>query len=271
MTTCSVIISTYNWPEALRLCLISLMHQSRMADEIIICDDGSRADTQELIEEIKKDFTVPVRHVWQEDHGFQLAKIRNKGLAIASGDYIIQIDGDLIVHRDFIKDHLNLKRPKYFTTGGRVLLSKKTTELLLTQKSISVNKFSTNNKNYFNGLHIPFLQNILSLHYKTRGRFEYYVKGCNMAFWKDDLFNVNGYNEDFSGWGKEDSELAIRLINSGVKKQFLKFGGICYHLFHREANRNMEKTNTELMMNSVRNKVTTVVNGLSKYLANTNA
>ena len=265
MPTTSLLISTYNWPEALRLCLDSVMVQSLMPDEIIICDDGSKAETRTLIESYKNKFAIPLVHVWQEDQGFQLAKIRNKGFAAAQMEYLIQVDGDLILHKDFVRDHAGFSKKGFFTTGSRVLLSPETTADLISHHSIDIRRFSKNNNNLFNGLHLPFLQNFLATRYKNKGRHRFYVKGCNMAFFKNDLILVNGYNEDFTGWGREDSELAIRLINAGVKKRFLKFGGISYHLFHKEASRDMEQKNIAMMQSAIENNTSRAENGLDKY------
>ena len=48
-----------------------------------------------------------------------------------------------------------------------------------------------------------------------------------MAFWKEDLLKVNGYNEAITGWGSEDHELVCRLINNGVRKRTIKFAELC--------------------------------------------
>ena len=70
----------------------------------------------------------------------------------------------------------------------------------------------------------------------------------------------------FFGWGREDSELAIRLMNAGVKKQFIKMGGICYHLYHKEASREMEEKNTQMMEDAIEYKTTWAEKGVSQYL-----
>lgn len=266
MPTCSLLISTYNWPEALGLCLQSILSQTVKPDEIIICDDGSGEATAQVIDAFRNQTTIPVVHVWQEDEGFQLARIRNKGFAKARYDYLIQIDGDLVLQRHFISDHLRFARKGFFTTGSRVLLSSETTKALIGHQSIDIKKYSVGDRNLFNGLHLPFLQPVFASTYKNSGKHTFYVKGCNMAFWKADLLKVNGYNENFTGWGREDSELAIRLINSGIRKRFLKFGGIAFHLYHNEASREMEETNTRMMEDAVRNKVTRTDKGLEQYL-----
>jgi hypothetical protein len=213
-----------------------------------------------------KQNSIPVIHVWQQDDGFQLAKIRNKAIASCNYEYIIQIDGDLILHKHFIKDHLFLRKKKHFVAGGRVLLSPDTTQVLFENESIDIRKHSANNKNYFNSLRIVWLQKFISDKYKSSHKNRYYVKGCNMAFWKEDLLHVNGYNEAFAGWGREDSELAIRLANAGINKLFLKFGGISYHLYHKEVCREMEAENTRLMRETEKNHITWAAKGLQQYV-----
>lgn len=262
----SLMVSTYNWPQALFLCLESISKQSSLPGEIIIADDGSTDETEIIIKEWQKKNAIPIKHIWQEDEGFQLAKIRNKAIAACSGNYIIQIDGDLILHPDFIKDHLYLSKKNYFVTGSRVLLSPDTSEALFKNNSIDINKYEVKSKNFFNGLRIVALQKFISCKYKSSAKNKFYVKGCNMAFWKSDLIKVNGYNEAFIGWGREDSELAIRLINVGIKKQFLKFGGICYHQFHKEASREMEPHNVQLMRDTEKQKITWAQKGLQQYI-----
>ena len=266
MVQASLLISTYNWPQALNACLQSVAAQSLLPSEVVICDDGSGEATRKIVEKWQQKLEIPVIHVWHEDEGFKLASIRNRGFAAARFPYLIQIDGDLILHKDFVKDHVQFAKPGSFTTGSRVLLSKEFSEELLANKNESMHVMFKKNNNLLNGLHLPFLQPILASRYKSNGKWLYYVKGCNMAFWKADILAVNGYNEAFTGWGREDSEIAIRLMNSGIKKRFLKFGGICYHIFHPEASRNMEEANTRMMQRSIDEKITRAKIGIDQYL-----
>lgn len=260
--TTSLLISTYNWPEALYSCLQSILCQKLLPTEIIICDDGSTNSTKKIIYEFIKICPIKVQHIWHPDEGFKLAQIRNKGIAASSGDYIIQIDGDLVLHNYFIHDHIQFAKRGYFCTGSRVLLNPSQTQATIDLQE----KPAQLAKNFFNGLRVPILRTLLASRYKQNGKHKYYVKGCNMAFWKKDLVMVNGYNEDFTGWGKEDSELAIRLINAGIKKRFIKFGGITYHLYHKEASKVLEARNHKLMEDSIQQKLISAENGLNKYL-----
>jgi predicted glycosyltransferase involved in capsule biosynthesis len=110
------------------------------------------------------------------------------------------------------------------------------------------------------------MRDFMATRYKTWGKYRFYVKGCNMAFWREDLVKVNGYNEAFTGWGREDSELAIRLVNNDIKKRFIKMGGICFHLYHKEASRELEVKNIRMMENAIELKITRAEIGLDQYL-----
>ena len=101
----SLVTPTYNWPNALELLLLSIKQQTVLPNEVIIADDGSRPETTELIKKFQEDFPVPLFHVWHEDHGNQKPKIMNKAIAQAKFEYIIEIDGDIIMHPNFVEDH----------------------------------------------------------------------------------------------------------------------------------------------------------------------
>lgn len=261
--TSSLIISTYNWPEALECCLKSILRQSRLPNEVIIADDGSTAATRLLIERFVPVFPVPLIHVWQPDEGFQLARIRNKAIARARYEYIIQIDSDLILHKRFVEDHLRVSSPGSFATGSRVILSESYSKKLLTlrQGSASIFRWGSLNKN--NGLRIPILTRLYKKH---RADDIFYLRGCNMAFWRTDLMTVNGYNEEIQGWGREDNEIAARLINLGITKMVVKHSAIVFHIYHKEKERNSVLTNNELLQKSISEKLITAPVGIQNHL-----
>lgn len=263
-TTTSLNISTYNWPEALNLCLLSVKALKVLPDEVIIADDGSADNTRQLIEKFQRDFPVPLKHVWQPDEGFQLAKIRNRGIAASSHDYIIQIDGDLILHPNFVADHIAFSKRGSFVTGSRVMLDEQYSKTLLQNGKTSVNIFNKNVRNKMNGVRSRFLRNYLAERYRINDML--YMRGCNMAFWRDDLVMVNGYNEEFTGWGREDNEVAVRLINSGIKKRIIKFGGIVFHIYHPEKSRSGLNKNDDMLQNAIENKIAYCPLGLNQYL-----
>ena len=229
MMTVSLIISTYNWPRALHLCLESVMQQTVMPSEILVADDGSGPSTRAVIEHFASISPVPLRHIWHEDKGFRLAAIRNKAIAASRSEYIIQIDGDLILHRKFVQDHLAFARKGRFITGSRGVLTEELTHRLLDGESVTLTLLAKGVRNKNNALRLPLLAALYGAVGPTR-----FVKGCNMAFWRDDLIRVNGYDETFTGWGREDTELAIRLNNIGIRQQSMKYQGIVLHLHYKQ-------------------------------------
>lgn len=262
-TDISLVVSTYNWPSALRLCLMSILEQTMMPREVIIADDGSGVETAALIREFQNKFPVPLVHVWQEDNGFQLARIRNKAMAKAKGEYVVQIDGDLILHKSFIRDHFKFRKEKSFVTGSRVMLSKELSKRLLVNQTIKVSLFSKGVSNFFNGVRMPFVATRME---RYRNRDLMYVRGCNMAFWKKDIIAVNGYNESFVGWGREDNDIAVRLNNAGLKKRALKHAGIVFHIFHTIKSRADLEENDILLKQTIDDGIILSPKGLDQYL-----
>lgn len=203
------------------------MRQRVMPDEIIIADDGSEAPTRQVVEHYRGISPVPVIHVWQEDKGFRLAEIRNKGIAVAKGQYIIQIDGDLILNDHFVYDHKQMAERGYFVSGTRAMVSPTRTHAMLQSRYSPLRWYSGGVYHRLNSIRSRVGRLIFTRMAKYR-----YVKGCNMAFWRDDLLKVNGYDENFVGWGGEDNDIAIRLGNAGVMKKRVKFHCVAFHLFH---------------------------------------
>lgn len=259
----SILFSTYNQPDYLILTLNSIFAQSVLPDEIVIADDGSRDETRELIDAIREVSPVPIMHVWHEDDGFRKSAIMNKAVSIASGDYIIQIDGDIVLHRHFVKDHISAAKPHTFSAGSRVLLPETLSKRMLDGQDIRIPakvRLST-----MNAYRIPCLMKYMAGRYKQTNRRSL-GRGCNFAFWKEDFVKVNGYNEDMVGWGFEDSELAIRMLNAGTGKQILKLGAVCYHVWHKLNSRHNETRNWDIYQAADVKKIKYTENGISKYL-----
>jgi len=264
--TAALLISTYNWPAALDLVLSSVLLQSKMPDEIIIADDGSTEETKTIIEKYKKLFKIPVLHFWQEDHGFRKTLILNKAIAGAKSDYIIEIDGDIIIHRKFIEDHINFAMPGTFVRASRGYLNKELSAKLISKEISKINIFSKNIANFFSVVRIPFLWPLFEKKYKIKGAELYEIHGCNMAFWRSDAIKVNGYNESFIGWGPEDKEFIARLLNIGLQKRFLKLGAVAFHIYHKENSRASLAENEILFKETIALKKVYCESGIDKYL-----
>lgn len=260
--TVSLIISTYNWPRALYLCLDSVMQQTVMPSEILIADDGSGMSTRDVVKHFENISPVPVRHIWHEDNGFRLAAIRNKAIAASKGQYIVQIDGDLILHRNFIQDHMIFAREGCYVTGSRGIITEMLTQKVLSGEITSLSPLMKGIRNSNNVVRVP----IMSILYNTFGPTRS-PRGCNMAFWRSDLININGYDEGFKGWGFEDSELCIRLDNGGLKQRCMRFRGIVFHLHHRQAERSGSTSNEQRYKESIREHRTRCEEGLNRHLS----
>ncbi len=259
----SLIISTYNWPQALNLCLKSVTSQTIMPDEVIIADDGSGLATKQLIESFRTQFGVPLIHVWHEDMGFRKSMILNKAISAASSQYIIEIDGDVILDRNFVKDHLSVAEEKTFIRGTRAHLKKEILSSVFKEERISFSFRAKGIKNRFNAIRIPSLAWLFTQKKNTAKS----VRGCNIAFWKKDFIAVNGYSNDMQGWGAEDIELAARFINIGVLKKGLKFKAVQYHITHKFSCRKQHVSQLQSLRETLEGNIKRCANGYSEIQA----
>ena len=259
----SLVITTYNRPDALELILRSVFRQTVLPDEIVIGDDGSGPATREVIERMRKESPVPVVHVWHEDKGIRISEIRNKAILASSGDYIIQIDGDIVLERHFIGDPLSVAEPGRFVTGSRVSLSQRASRRLLAgrrQPDWRVVRLGY----IWNFVRLWPMRRLMQHRYKQEDHW--YVRGCNMAFWRKDFFAANGYNEQIVNWGHEDSELTFRMGNAGIKKSFLKFAGVAFHLYHENASRAYEQGHRQIVADVCRTARTRCEYGVDRHI-----
>jgi len=205
----SIIISTYNHPAALALILRALDNQDLQDKfEVIIADDGSTKETRALIKQLTNELPYPVQHVWHEDLGFRAAAIRNKAASMAQGKYLIFLDGDCVPRTSFLRYHKKLAESGYFVAGNRILLSKQFTEKVLNEQLPIWNWrfgswFMARLQGYCNRL-ITLIYCPLGWMRKLTPKSWKRAKSCNLGIWCNDFVRVNGFNEQFSGWGYED-------------------------------------------------------------------
>jgi len=260
----TLIITTYNWPESLLLVLNSIKCQTITPYEVIIADDGSNSSTKDLINDFNKKSELKIIHSWQKDIGFRAARSRNNAILKSTGEYIVLIDGDTILHCDFIKDHIMNAEPGNFVQGMRSLISKKQTNKTLIEKKINFSFFSFGLKNRKNSIH----SNLLSSIFSNDKNHLSGIKSCNMAFYKKDCMQINGFNNQFEGWGREDSEFVVRLINSGVKRKSVRFNAIQFHLWHNENPRISLIKNDEILNDAIHNQKNWCKNGINSLEEN---
>ncbi|MCK5524738.1 MAG: glycosyltransferase family 2 protein [Thiomargarita sp.] len=262
MKKISLIVTTYNKPDALALVLQALAAQKgvKFSFEVIIADDGSTPETAALIKQLQPDLPYSLQLMWQEDKGFRAAMARNRAIAMASGDYLIFLDGDCIPQTDFIARHLQLAENGWFVAGNRILLSEKFTALLL-KNSLALLKKEGIKKEGIWTRHItewllPYLRRdinrllpLLRLPDSSLRKFQKQkwqgAKTCNLAVWRKDILKINGFDEQFQGWGHEDAELVVRLLHSGTRRKEGRFSVPVLHLWHQEQDRHQEKKNRQ--------------------------
>jgi glycosyltransferase involved in cell wall biosynthesis len=237
----SVIVTTYKREDALAAVLRSLSRQSDADFEVIVADDGSGPETARLIENWRSKLGRRLAHVWHEDRGFRAAEIRNRAVLASRGAYCIFLDGDCLVRGDFIAAHRQLAERGWFVSGNRVLLSREETARVLNEGLVpetwdwrqwiaqrvggGVNRVSALAR-----LPLGPLRKLRSSAWQG-------ARSCNLAIWRADLDRVDGFDADYSGWGKEDSDIIVRLLHAGVRRKDGNFAVGVIHLWHPEADR----------------------------------
>jgi len=233
----AIIVSTYNWPAALRLVLHSALAQTEPEFELIIADDGSKPETAEMVADTLGPTDAAWCHVRQEDSGFRQSRVRNLGVGHSTASLLIFIDHDTPLHPDFVADHVRLSGEGHFVQGKRCFLPADSSERLLRdglQSGWWPSPWSPGLENRKNALHWPALGRLLA----TPKRFESSIRGCNLAVRREDFLRVDGFDELYDGvWGREDSDLAHRLFHSGVRCRNAWFAALQAHLHHRQVKR----------------------------------
>jgi glycosyltransferase involved in cell wall biosynthesis len=267
----SLIVTTYNRPEALNLVLHALADQTQMNFEVIIADDGSTASTTALIKRLQTIMPYTLQHTWQEDEGFRAARARNRAVAVATGNYLIFLDGDCVPPRNFIANHRQLAEPKCFVVGNRILLSQRLTAQLTSTGEVNpfwqwhwqqwLIYYLRRDINRF----LPLLHLPLGISRKYFPQTWQGAKTCNLAIWREDFFHLNGFNENFQGWGHEDAELVIRLLRAKKRRKEGRFAVPVFHLWHTEQDRSREKVNRQRLMQALQSTESVAQLGVDQY------
>ena len=220
--------------------MASLERQTFTNFEIIIADDGSREDVVAELKSVISHTPLTVRHVWHEDKGWRKNEILNKAVGMAQAPYLIFIDGDCILHRHFISEHLSLQEERVCLTGRRVNLGPTVTARLTPQKVkngwLEKNYLTLLFHSFFRESNIEkgvYLRNTklrLLFNQEKRG-----ILGSNFSLAKALLLQINGFDERYTtpGYG-EDSDVQFRLELEGISVKSLNYIALQYHLYHKE-------------------------------------
>ena len=265
----SVVVTTYNRPDALQAVLQALAAQSDQDFEVLVADDGSTEDTARLVQATSVNFPVSLRHVWQEDLGFRAGAARNRACAQASGDYWIFLDGDCVPLPDFVAQHKRLAQPGCFVAGNRILLSERFTRSTLTRMTPLHTRSAWQ---WFMDRVQGRINRWLPLLHAADGAWRLRsparwqgARTCNLAVWRADFVAVNGFDEAYAGWGHEDADLAVRLIRQGVRRKDGRFATAVLHLWHRENDRSQLKENLQRLEHIITSDRIQAQQGLSQY------
>ena len=243
----TLLLTTYNSPLWLQKTLWSVLTQLHVNFEVIIADDGSVAETCDVIDSIRPEFEklgIALKHIWQSDKGFRKCRILNKGLLHADSEYIVFTDGDCVLRNDFLAEHVQRAQPGYFLSGTYFKLPMETSEAISRQDIISQRCFS---RRWLVERGLPGTRGYLKLT-KNASVAEVMnrvtttacnLKGANASAWLADLKAVGGMDERLQSGG-QDRELGVRLLNHGIKARHVRFNAVCLHLDHSRGYRNKE-------------------------------
>lgn len=226
----ALIVSTYNWPEALAVVLRSVIAQSVAPAEVIVADDGSTVETGSCVERVLRPSRLAWCHVRQEDSGFRQARVRNLGVRFSRASHLIFIDGDPVLHPDFVADHLRFSRERLVLQGKRAFLPPDFTRRVLASPEAEFRPpppWLHGLGNRKNALRAPWIGRLLM---RPRS-FQVALRGSNLSVRREDFLRVDGFDETFDGaWGREDSDFCYRLFHDGVRCRNLWFAALQYHL-----------------------------------------
>jgi GT2 family glycosyltransferase len=257
----ALIISTYEQPAALAKVLHGLAQQTRSPDEVYVTDDGSGPETRALIEHWRSQISTPLQHLWHPHDGFRKIILLNRAVATAAADYLVFLDGDCVPHREFIADHERLAERGFWVQGRRCFVQEQFVpqfeagrtslwQWMLTGRISGANK----------GIRMPWP--IVFRNKKQRG-----IIGCNMAFWRDDVVAVNGFDENYLGRGiGPDTDLGTRVYNLGHPRKFVYAHAIVYHLNHPVMPRENLAAKRAGIEETLRTGRTRCERGLQQYL-----
>ncbi|MBA3026787.1 MAG: glycosyltransferase [Sulfurimonas sp.] len=267
----TIIISVYKDVPALDLIIHSLLNQTHEVDEIIISEDGNSQEMSEYSASLKN---AKIKHLSQEDKGWQKNRALNRAIAASTGDYLIFIDGDCIPYPTFIESHKLLAQKNAVLCGRRSEPGEKFSHLLRT-KELSVKDFVSNYiSNYFqlkndgirhydDGIYLHPSSSLLKLIKKFRKK-ENHIVGCNFSCWKSDMEKINGFDEDFlMPTTGEDTDIERRMRHFGIKMNSCRYSANVIHLYHKKIFNNEISTQTKALMENKKD-IFVCKNGLKK-------
>lgn len=262
--TITLIINTYNQADYLARVLRAVSRQRDLPDEVIIADDGSGGETRLVFQQWSAGQPFAARHIWQKNEGFRRSHILNAAIADSHSQYLVFLDGDTVPHPLFVSDHRALARSGFFLQGHRVCVQQRASV------HFGAGDFFADRRRAFLAGQMRGLKHAFRWPTPCRRIMSSLagVRGCNLSVWREDLAGINGYNQDYFGWGCEDLDLALRLMNFGIRRMDVRGRALCFHLWHPPLDRSFLAANEKTLDQTVAHKSTACERGLNLHLNN---
>ncbi|HEV3023712.1 MAG TPA: glycosyltransferase [Pirellulales bacterium] len=228
----ALLLSSYQRPANLRRALesIALQHGVDGRFELVVTDDGSTDETPRIVQEFARRVPFRVGFTTHPHAAFQLARCRNEGARSSSAPYLLFLDGDCILPSDHVRIHLERRRPGVVMAGDCCRLDKETSDRVTSDVIRHGNLESLAPKSERRRLRKLDLSSWLYrvIRHPTKPK----LIGNNVGIWRSDFVRVNGYDENFQGWGCEDDDLRLRLRKASVRVESIVRWTHTYHLWH---------------------------------------
>lgn len=236
----SLIVTLYNRLEYARNMILALQQQTKQIDELIFADDGSSEDVYEYIKDLLQECKFKIKYVYQQDIGFRLAASRNNGARAAENEYLIFLDQDVIFDKDFIKkiyESRKKKRMVFSEALGSSDEEKQRIQKIINEKYDyeKIYKIISEEKKIEQDgiVKKEKLYNVLyKLKLRTRGAK---IVGLIFSLYKEDYVAINGFDENYIGWGHEDDDFGNRFFKYGGETYSFKFERYPIHMYHKSA------------------------------------
>ena len=233
----SVVTTVFDRPEHLRLLLAALAAQTRAPDEIVVADDGSGAATVAAMARLLPACGIPAKVVRQEKDGYRLAAARNLAIRAATGDYLLFLDCDVAPLPDAVAVHERNAKPRRLLCGNRALLGETETKALFAAVPAPAEAdwelaWRSADRSEMEAAARLFARHAALRRWHLARPHKPKLIGCHFSLFREDVGRVNGFDENFVGWGYEDDDFARRLYQAGAEPFGVIAEARALHLWH---------------------------------------
>lgn len=226
----SVIVTTHNRPTYLTKVLDGYLRQTTPPDQVVVADDGSDEATKAVVDAFRLRAPFDVVHAWQPHAGTpRLSHVRNLATRQATGEYLIYTDGDCVPTEYFVADHVRLARPRWYVQGKRMWVRYKVLDEFTGAESLAKKIWFAARGGLTKAYWLVHLPGLAPEVRTIQG-----VRSCNLGVFRQDVARINGWNEAFLGFWRQDSEFCLRLMRSGMRRRDAVFSAMVYHLEHEK-------------------------------------